>query len=103
VSTVDVRRVTEQEMNGAADVDDVAPRPDADDAELLLDVKTAAKLLAISPDHLRRLSLSGQAPQPMRLGRAVRYRRAELEQWVAAGCPRVALCTVRVARSGRFF
>lgn len=62
---------------------------DADDAELLLDVKTAAKLLAISPDHLRRLSLSGQAPQPMRLGRAVRYRRAELEQWVAEGCPRV--------------
>jgi excisionase family DNA binding protein len=63
---------------------------DAGDAELLLDVKTAAKLLAISSATLRRLSDSGLAPRPMKLGRAVRYRRAELEQWVAAGCPRVA-------------
>lgn len=76
-------------MTGALEPDHETGMGDVDDAELLLDVKTAAKLLAISSDHLRRLSDSGQAPQPMRLGRAVRYRRAELEQWVAAGCPRV--------------
>lgn len=57
---------------------------------LLLPLPLAARLLAVSPDTFRRLSSSGAAPKPVRLGRAVRWRLDQLEQWIADGCPRVA-------------
>jgi len=30
---------------------------------------------------------AGRLPKPLRIGRAVRWRRAEIEAWIAAGCP----------------
>ncbi len=59
----------------------VAPAPE------LLGVKAAAALLSISPRHLFRLCDSGRAPAPIRLGGAVRWRRAELLSWLESGCP----------------
>jgi len=54
---------------------------------LLLDAKGAARLLAVGRTHLYGLLASGRLPRPVRLGRAVRWRRDELEAWTAAGCP----------------
>lgn len=58
----------------------------------LLTSKQAAELLAIGERSLWRWSRSGICPAPIKIGggprAAVRYRRAELAAWVAAGCPR---------------
>jgi len=59
----------------------------------LLTTKQVAKLLGIGERTLWRWSHSGRAPSPIKFGgsrkAAVRYRRAELLDWIAAGCPRV--------------
>jgi predicted DNA-binding transcriptional regulator AlpA len=47
-----------------------------------------AKLLGISESHLHNLEATGRiGPEPFRLGRAKRYDRAELVQWITAKCP----------------
>lgn len=53
----------------------------------LLTTRQAAELLGIGERTLWRYSNSGRAPAPIRVGSAVRYRRAELLEWIAAGCP----------------
>jgi predicted DNA-binding transcriptional regulator AlpA len=35
------------------------------------------------------MSHSGRMPAPIKIGGAVRWNRAEIESWVAAGCPAV--------------
>jgi excisionase family DNA binding protein len=53
-----------------------------------LSAAEAAKMLNISESHfhdMRREGLLG--PEPVRLGRSVRWRRAELDAWLNAGCP----------------
>lgn len=50
--------------------------------QLLVDVPTAAKLLAIGKRTLWRLSDSGEIP-PIKIGRAVRYAVADLEGFIA--------------------
>ena len=54
----------------------------------LLSTAEAARLLGIGERTFWRHSRSGAAPAPVRIGGAVRYRRAELLAWIAAGCPR---------------
>jgi excisionase family DNA binding protein len=56
-------------------------------APLLIDDKAASALLGIGRSTLWRLLASGQLPRPVRLGRCVRWRRADLETWAAKGCP----------------
>lgn len=58
-------------------------------APALLDARAAAALLAVSPRHLYRLADAGRCPAPVRLGAAVRWRQAELLDWLAAGCPAI--------------
>lgn len=53
----------------------------------LLDVGQTAAMLGCSERHVYRLSDSGRMPRPVKLGRLIRWNRAELEQWMAAGCP----------------
>ncbi len=59
----------------------------------LLTPAQAAELLAIGTRTLWRYSQSGQAPRPIKIGTGrnapVRYRRAELLDWLDAGCPRI--------------
>lgn len=55
----------------------------------LFDAVESAAYLGISKRSLWRLRDSGRMPAPVRLGRCVRWRRRELEQWVAEGCPPV--------------
>lgn len=64
------------------------PRPDVT-AELL-DVRAVAALLGgCSTRHVYRLADAGRMPRPVRLGSLVRWRRAEVLDWIAAGCPTV--------------
>lgn len=54
---------------------------------LLLDANEAARLLSISSRTLWKLASAGRVPEPVRLGRSVRWRPSELQAWVDAGCP----------------
>ena len=53
----------------------------------LISASVVAAKLAISARHLRRLSDAGRVPRPVRIGRAVRWRSAEIRAWISAGCP----------------
>lgn len=53
----------------------------------LLDVKAVAALLGCSARHVYRLTDARRMPAPVRLGALIRWRRAEIESWIAAGCP----------------
>ena len=54
----------------------------------LLDVKTVAELLGgCSTRHVYRLADAGRMPKPVKLGSLIRFRRAELQAWIDAGCP----------------
>lgn len=66
----------------------VGPEPRPGVSAELLDVKAVALLLGgCSTRHVYRLADSGRMPPPIRLGSLVRWRRAELEAWIGAGCP----------------
>ena len=54
---------------------------------LLLNATDAAERLGVSRTAFYRLSRAGRLPLPVRLGRSVWWRSAELDAWVAAGCP----------------
>ena len=59
----------------------------------LLTVPEVAEICGVAPETVRRLTDRGAMPQPVRLGRAVRYREdgtdetKAIEPWVEAGCP----------------
>lgn len=52
-----------------------------------LSAAEVAKLLGVSVRHVWTLYASGRLPQPVRLGRATRWHRTEIEAWMAAGAP----------------
>ena len=55
---------------------------------LLLSAQDAAELLSITRSHFYALHSSGRlGPLPIQLGRRTLWRREELANWVAAGCP----------------
>jgi excisionase family DNA binding protein len=54
---------------------------------LMVSRAQAAKLLQVSIGTIDRLKREERMPQPNRIGRAVRWNRAELLAWVDAGCP----------------
>lgn len=60
--------------------------PDLAALPALLDVRAVAALLDCSPRHVYRLSDAGRMPPPVRIGALVRWRRAEIEDWIATGC-----------------
>jgi excisionase family DNA binding protein len=56
-------------------------------AAALIDVKFVAALNSCSPKHIYRLVDAGKMPPPVRLGALVRWNRATIDAWIAAGCP----------------
>ena len=54
---------------------------------LLLDAEQAAALAGVSRSHWWSLHSAALVPFPVKLGRATRWRRREIEAWVDAGCP----------------
>ncbi len=55
----------------------------------LLSAAEAAQMAGVAKRSWWRYVSSGRAPQPVRLGGAVRWRKSELAEWISAGCPRV--------------
>ena len=53
----------------------------------LLTVKEVASMCGVSPSHIYRLTDRGAIPKPVKLGSASRYRREEINHWIASGCP----------------
>jgi predicted DNA-binding transcriptional regulator AlpA len=66
--------------------DDRLGRPGSTTA-LLIDIRQLAALLSRSVASLERDQAAGRLPAPVRVGGSKRWRRAEVEAWVAAGCP----------------
>ena len=58
-----------------------------EDAGLLIDVKTTAKLLNVSERMVYRLADQNAAPKPVKLGALVRWRLTEIIEWIDSGCP----------------
>ncbi len=56
-------------------------------APLLMDVGGVARLLSCSERHVYRLSQSKRMPKPLKLGALIRWKRADVEKWLADGCP----------------
>ncbi len=53
----------------------------------LFTVKDLAARLRISQRQVWKLLSSGRLPQPVRLGRSVRWRCDDINKWVELGCP----------------
>jgi excisionase family DNA binding protein len=71
-----------------------APEPGA---ALLLDVRAVARLLDCSSRHVYRLADAGKMPAPIKLGALVRWRRQDIDAWLAGGCKPVRM----TGRGGR--
>lgn len=76
--------------------DRIAGRDRAPVDVALLDVRQVAEICGCAARTVYRLSDAGRMPQPVRIGSLVRWRRADLDDWLAAGCP-----AVRQAKGGR--
>lgn len=50
-----------------------------------------ARMLRVSPRHIYRMEKDGRIPEAVRLGSAVRWRRKTIDDWIAEGCPTVAV------------
>ena len=57
------------------------------DVHLMVTRTQASELLQLSTRTIDNLKRDGLMPEPIRIGRAVRWNRAELVAWVDAGCP----------------
>jgi excisionase family DNA binding protein len=56
----------------------------------LLTIKQLAERLQLSTRTIYRLAQEGTLPKPVKIGRANRWRREVLDDWLAEDCPRVA-------------
>jgi predicted DNA-binding transcriptional regulator AlpA len=54
---------------------------------LLIKDTEGAGMAGISRAHWHRLRAAGGLPPSIKLGRAVRWRRAEIVMWIESGCP----------------
>jgi excisionase family DNA binding protein len=63
---------------------------DEEETPLLITASKLAALLGISTRTLWRLRSAGRLPEPVRLGGAVRWRREDIQKWIADGCQRLA-------------
>ena len=50
-------------------------------------VQIVRKLLDCSARHVYRLADSDRMPRPLKIGALVRWRKDEIRQWIADGCP----------------
>lgn len=97
-----VRAVDAADLPVGASIADVA---EWKEAGLLLTSDGLARLLNISKRTLMRLRSVGKLPRPVQLGRLVRWRTAEVHEWVESGCPALAIWEPPVAgaRAARVF
>ena len=53
----------------------------------MIQAEAFAQMLQLSTRTLWRLLSTGELIEPVRLGRSVRWRLAEVERWIEEGCP----------------
>lgn len=53
----------------------------------LLTAKTLAEILSTSVRSIWRYRSSGLLPEPVTIAGAIRWRRSDIEKWIAMGCP----------------
>jgi predicted DNA-binding transcriptional regulator AlpA len=68
---------------------------------LLIPDFAAARLAGVCRATWHRLRAAGKLPPAIRLGRAVRWRRADLSLWIEWGCPDGREFAARLAASRR--
>lgn len=61
--------------------------PVAGPTAAMIDVQQVAGMLTCSTRHVRRLADVALMPRPRKLGALLRFNRAEIEAWIADGCP----------------
>lgn len=79
---------------------DQQPAPGPAGSPVLLDVRAVATLLGCSPRHVYRLADGGRMPAPVHVGALVRWRRADIDQWIANGCPSIRSIAAKGGRRG---
>ncbi|NQV27706.1 MAG: helix-turn-helix domain-containing protein [Rhodopirellula sp.] len=53
----------------------------------LISVDVLASMIDLSPRTVWRMVSARTVPPPIRLGRSVRWRKSDIETWIAGGCP----------------
>jgi len=56
-------------------------------APLMMTADELAETLCISKRQVWRLKAKGDLPKPVNIGTSVRWRRSDVLEWIAAGCP----------------
>lgn len=64
-----------------------------DTSAALLDVERVAAVCGCSTRHVRRLADAGRMPSPIKLGALLRWRKAEIDEWITGGCRPVRTVT----------
>ena len=64
-------------------------------APLLISAKELAPLLGVSRCTIWTWHASGRIPLPVKIAGTTRWRREEIQKWIAAGCPGRARWTER--------
>jgi predicted DNA-binding transcriptional regulator AlpA len=72
-----------------------------EDSGLLIDTKTFARLLSISSRHLIRLQDLKAVPEPVHMGRLIRWPLAEVLEWIEADCPSQKAWEIKKQESAR--
>jgi predicted DNA-binding transcriptional regulator AlpA len=54
---------------------------------VMITARQLAVLLQVSTRQVWRMLSVGRVPKPIRVGGIVRWRMAEVENWIAEGCP----------------
>lgn len=69
------------------------PTNDAINEALLMTIQDVAKALQCSDRHITNLRKEQRMPQPVKVGKrtGVRWPRHVIEDWIAAGCPTLAV------------
>jgi excisionase family DNA binding protein len=71
---------------GSDDLDDESAKP-LEPSPLMMTVGEVADALGISTRQVWRLRCKGDIPEPVNIGRSVRWRRSDVLRWIDAGCP----------------
>ena len=53
----------------------------------MLTAEQIGKQLAVSKRQIFRLRASGKLPRPVKIGGSIRWNQAEIDKWIALGCP----------------
>lgn len=53
----------------------------------LISVDVLASMIDLSPRTVWRMVSARTVPPPIRLGKSVRWRKSDIETWIAGGCP----------------